>query len=55
MFCKNCGAEVNDTARFCPKCGNDRIGGQTAKREIVEDGRVKYAVKPEFNMLMLKT
>lgn len=51
MFCKNCGAEVNDTARFCPKCGNDRIGGQTAKREIVEDGRVKYAVKPEFNML----
>lgn len=22
MFCKNCGAEITDNAKFCPKCGN---------------------------------
>ena len=22
MFCSNCGAEVPDNSRFCPKCGN---------------------------------
>ncbi len=21
MFCKKCGAEIRDTANFCPKCG----------------------------------
>lgn len=21
MFCKKCGAEISDAARFCPKCG----------------------------------
>ena len=51
MFCKNCGAEVNDTARFCPKCGNDRIGGGQQKREIVEDNRIRFSLRPEFNML----
>lgn len=50
MFCKNCGAEMNDTARFCPKCGNDRIGEQQIRREIVEDNRVRFQVKPEFNL-----
>lgn len=50
MFCKNCGAEVNDTARFCPKCGNERIGGQQ-EREIVEDNRIRLSLRPEFNML----
>lgn len=51
MFCKNCGTEINDTARFCPKCGFDRVGGVQQQREIVEDNRIRYQVKPEFNML----
>lgn len=51
MFCKNCGTEMNDTARFCPKCGFDRAGGVQQQREIVEDNRIRYQVKPEFNML----
>ncbi len=25
MFCKNCGAQIPDTAVFCPKCGNTII------------------------------
>lgn len=50
MFCKNCGSEINDTARFCPKCGNDRIGGGQ-KTEKVEDNSIRFSLKPQFNML----
>ena len=51
MFCKNCGAEMNDTARFCPKCGYDRMGEVTfAKREIAEDNRIRFQLKPKFNL-----
>lgn len=50
MFCKNCGTEMSDTARFCPKCGNDRMGEQETKREIVEDNRIRFQLKPEFNI-----
>lgn len=50
MFCKNCGAEVNDTARFCSKCGFERIH-QIQKRKIVEDNNVIIQLKPQFNIL----
>ena len=50
MFCKNCGTEMSDTARFCPKCGNDR-GEQEQRREVVEDNNIRFQLKPEFNML----
>ena len=51
MFCRNCGAEVSETAKFCPKCGYERKVGQAVRSEIVEDGRVKYVVNPKFNLL----
>lgn len=51
MFCRNCGAEINDTAKFCPKCGNARTGEQVQKKEIIEDNNVRLTLKPEFNML----
>lgn len=51
MFCRNCGAEMSDTAKFCPKCGTPRIGVQTEKKEIIEDNQVIYEIKPEFNLL----
>ena len=50
MFCRNCGAEMSDTARFCPKCGNDRMGEQSVKEEIFEDNSIKFQLKPEFNI-----
>lgn len=51
MFCRNCGAEVSETAKFCPKCGYARNVGQAVKSEIVEDGRVKHVINPKFNLL----
>lgn len=27
-FCGNCGTEISDGAKFCPKCGTARKGGQ---------------------------
>ena len=48
MFCKKCGAEINDDAAFCPKCGAAVKGETTAKTQVVEDGEVKYQLKPKF-------
>ena len=29
MFCTNCGAQINDGTKFCPKCGV-QVGGEQA-------------------------
>lgn len=49
MFCKNCGTEMNDTARFCPKCGYDRIGEIQQNKKITEDNVVRFQLKPTFS------
>ncbi len=52
MFCKKCGAEINDSARFCPNCGYDRLGNNTAvKKNIIEDNNILFQLKPTFNLL----
>lgn len=51
MFCKNCGAEINDDARFCPNCGYDKEGGVAPKaKKAEEDNEVKLHVTPTFNL-----
>ena len=51
MFCKNCGAEINDDARFCPNCGYDKEGGSAPKaKKVEEDNEVKLHVTPTFNL-----
>lgn len=34
MFCSKCGAQVADTAAFCPSCGQATSGGSAAPRGI---------------------
>lgn len=46
MFCRNCGTEIDDTAKFCPKCGKAVV----AEKEVVEDNIVKLQIKPKFNI-----
>ena len=52
MFCKKCGAEINDDAEFCPKCGASVNGETTSKTQVVEDGEVKYQVKPRKRFII---
>ncbi len=34
MYCKNCGQQLNENAKFCPKCGNkvDKIAGENKEK-----------------------
>ena len=48
MFCKNCGNELADDAKFCNKCGASIDGEQKPKEKKVEDNTVKYQIKPSF-------
>lgn len=48
MFCKNCGNELADDAKFCNKCGASIDGEQKPKEKKVEDKTIKYQIKPSF-------
>lgn len=54
MFCKKCGTEMSDDARFCPKCGYDTQGETVAQentesvKEKIEDNEIKLKLKPTF-------
>ena len=38
MFCKNCGTEVDDNKRYCPKCGMDlQDSGKQSQQPADED------------------
>lgn len=41
MFCSNCGAKVDDSARFCPVCGNklDKIPIDNPKEKEIEQSK----------------
>lgn len=49
MFCKNCGAEMSDTARFCSKCGYDRMGEIQQNKKIIEDNVIRFQLKPTYS------
>ena len=50
MFCRNCGTEISDVAKFCPKCGNRINREQEPSKKIIEDNNIRFALKPEFNL-----
>ncbi len=43
MFCKSCGAELNDTAEFCSQCGK-KVGGTQITVKINKKSLVAIAV-----------
>lgn len=47
MFCRKCGCQLNDDAKFCPQCGEKVIRVEEKNPEVKED-EVKVSVeKPE--------
>ncbi len=60
MFCKNCGKQIDDDAKFCEYCGasmddnTDPVSNESAKRNAVtvSDGSVK---KTSFKPLLVTT
>jgi hypothetical protein len=37
-YCKNCGAKLEETAKFCPSCGTS-VAGRLAEERVIERGR----------------
>lgn len=53
MFCKNCGIEVENDAKFCANCGTV-IGLQEKKQEVyVSDDEIILTLKPKFISLAI--
>ena len=47
LFCENCGNQISDTAKFCPKCGESLIkdyDSQKLSRPTVENSNINYKV-----------
>ncbi len=49
VFCPNCGAENNDTAKFCKNCGNSLSGGNPIKDNYVTTGNAPSAQSNNSN------
>ena len=37
MFCKNCGASIDDWQKFCTKCGEPIVNEEPKKEEVKVD------------------
>ena len=54
MYCSKCGNVLEDTARFCDKCGNPTGVGEVNNNIVKEkrvDNEVRILVKPRFKAL----
>ena len=54
MFCRKCGLELEETAKFCYKCGTSTNAEETdyvqkEETKIVDKHIIKYTLKPTFN------
>ena len=54
MFCEKCGAQIDDYAIFCTKCGH-KIGGEVVREQErpVDDNEIRLNVKPTFKFLYM--
>ncbi|MBQ6298527.1 MAG: zinc ribbon domain-containing protein [Selenomonadaceae bacterium] len=53
MFCKNCGVELNDDAKFCPSCGKAIVESSTV--EDKKDSRDKKTLSANPDAIILKS
>lgn len=51
MFCKNCGTEISEQTKFCPKCGNAVMNNKESQISKKEDNLLRLSFKPKFNLL----
>lgn len=54
MYCSKCGNVLEDTARFCDKCGNPTGVGEVNSNIVKEkkvDNEIRILVKPRFKAL----
>lgn len=49
MFCTYCGAQMNEGAKFCPKCGTATGSGEVANQQEqqVQQGTLQQPVQPQ--------
>ncbi|WP_282924052.1 zinc-ribbon domain-containing protein [Mediterraneibacter massiliensis] len=48
MFCKNCGAQLNEGVKFCSKCGAPAAGGDNSGQQDDSNTRAQAAKKPPY-------
>lgn len=51
MFCQKCGNELENSARFCDKCGASQVAGaQEVNNAKMPDNEVIFTIKPTFKL-----
>ena len=52
-FCGNCGTQLNDGAKFCPKCGQT-VGGGESPQQQVNQSQQQYVEQEEEKSFMYR-
>jgi len=52
MYCKKCGVELDNGAKFCIGCGNEvSTDTNIVKEELPDDNQIRFELKPQFKWL----
>ena len=52
-FCRNCGNELNDGAKFCPKCGSKTDNGYVAQQQAYQPPQEPVYETDEYEELKI--
>lgn len=59
MYCKKCGAQIDEDSVFCEKCGEKQINtfdasevnnSESSETDKIEIGTMLYVIKPDINL-----